>query len=133
MCLSNLQSSATSSANVSQPLLPVIKLLPLPGFGLGVVQVRSFCKAGFWRELSALGEHQPILTRIRQVTRGRVYLWCNGTNATKEKPCEPGANSTDPNLPAGNQDTTASLVVCPRPDCLATNGCSPQVRPNISG
>ena len=33
----------------------------------------------------------------------------------------------DPNLPLDQQNISASVVVCPRPNCLDGNGCSPQV------
>ena len=53
---------------------------------------------------------------------------CNGTIPTDASLCEPGIVASDPNLPLDQQNITASVVVCPRADCLMGNGCSPQVR-----
>jgi hypothetical protein len=58
------------------------------------------------------------------IRQGSSYRPCSGASPTAAAPCEPGAAAVDPDAADGRGDLTASVVVCPPPECL-TLGCSP--------
>lgn len=66
-----------------------------------------------------------VTSDLVRVKRGSTYAMCNGTDPTDAQLCEPGAEAFDPNLPVAQQNITATIVACPRADCLVSNGCPP--------